>query len=149
MGQGRQRQPLVVPDASVLLKWVLPAEDEGHVTQAQALRQAFVDKDIALLLPPLWFYEVGNILTRRQPEDADARLRMLVNMAIPEAKPDPVWHEAICTLVNTHNVTFYDAAYHGLAIVENGVFITSDQKYLNKVGPEPHVRPLADWSTAC
>ena len=44
---------LVVPDASVLLKWVLPEEREPHAAQAIAIRDVFIAGRIRLLVPPL------------------------------------------------------------------------------------------------
>jgi len=37
-------------------------------------------------------------------------------------------------LTRSFKVTFYDAAYHALAIVERGVFVTADLQYLKKGG---------------
>jgi len=46
--------PLVVPDASVLLKWVLPSDDEPDADKALVLRAAIVDEAVRALLPALW-----------------------------------------------------------------------------------------------
>jgi hypothetical protein len=46
--------PLVVPDASVLLKWVLPSEDEADADKALLLRAAIRDEAVHALLPALW-----------------------------------------------------------------------------------------------
>jgi hypothetical protein len=46
--------PLVVPDASVLLKWVLPSEDEPDADKALLLRAAIQDEAVHALLPALW-----------------------------------------------------------------------------------------------
>ena len=43
--------PLVVPDASVLLKWVLPSNDEPDADQALLLRNAILDEDVDALVP--------------------------------------------------------------------------------------------------
>ena len=51
--------PLVVPDASVILKWVLPSDDEPDADQALALRDAILGEDIRALVPALWLYEAG------------------------------------------------------------------------------------------
>ena len=59
--------PLVVPDASVLLKWVLPSDDEPDADKALLLRAAIVNEAVRALLPALWLYEVGNTIARRFP----------------------------------------------------------------------------------
>ncbi len=136
---------LIVTDACVLLKWVLPAEQEQNLAQALALRRAFEEQRIDLLLPPLWFYEVGNVLTRKCPSDAARRLRLLTDLAMPEARPSTRWQEAICELVQTSGATFYDATYHALARVTSGVFVTADMKYLARAGRDAHILPLSEW----
>lgn len=51
-----------VADASVALTWLLPGE---ATDVALALRQKAVDRPaLALLVPPLFWYEVGNVLWR-------------------------------------------------------------------------------------
>ncbi len=138
---------LIVPDASVLLKWVLPGEREPHVTEALEIRDAFVAGKIRLLVPALWFFEVGNMLGLYHPATAEERLSALVDAGIPEAALDREWQSVTLNLVNKHRVTFYDASYHALAIVNRGVFVTADAKYQRKLGSDPAVRILPDWKT--
>lgn len=59
--------PLVVPDVSVLLKRVLPSDDEPDADKALQLRAAIVDDTVHAIMPPLWIYEVGNTVARRFP----------------------------------------------------------------------------------
>ncbi len=47
----------VTPDASVLLRWVLPGDDERDTDEAVA-------GTLELVVPQLWTYEVGNKLAR-------------------------------------------------------------------------------------
>ena len=51
---------LVVPDASVILKWVLPSDGEPDADKALVLRNAILEEDVRALVPTLWIYEVGN-----------------------------------------------------------------------------------------
>ena len=136
---------LIVPDASVLLKWVLPEEREPHAAQAIAIRDAFIAGRIRLLVPPLWFYEVGNVLVAHYPDSAAERLSALAAFRLPEARPTSAWRERIVKLAAEHGATFYDASYHALAAVMDGVFVTADAKYLRKAGPDPHLLGLASW----
>lgn len=136
---------LFVPDASVLLKWVLPEGREPHTAQALAIREAFLAGRIGLLVPPLWFYEVGNVLVTHYPESAAERLGALAAFQLPEARPNAAWRERIIQLATTYGVTFYDAAYHALAIVNRALYVTADEKYLRKVGSDSRVLSLAQW----
>ena len=69
---------LVVPDASVILKWVLPPADETDMGRAVALRDAVGNGDVQALVPELWLYEVGNTLARRFPDQAERLLASLL-----------------------------------------------------------------------
>ena len=47
--------PVVAPDASVILKWVLPSAGESDVGSALALRDAIVAGEVRALAPELWY----------------------------------------------------------------------------------------------
>jgi len=49
------------------------------------------------------------------------------------------------SLIRQYQVTFYDAAYHALAMTENALFVTADVAYLRKVGNQPEIMKLSDW----
>jgi predicted nucleic acid-binding protein len=137
---------VVVPDASVILKWVLRDEDEEHQPQAAAIVDAALDGRVQIALPALWYFEVGNILVRRVPEHADATLGYLQALLGPWiAAPSPEWQAAIVDVAKKHGASFYDASYHALALVRGGVMITADARYMRKVGDGPHLMALSDW----
>jgi predicted nucleic acid-binding protein len=136
---------LVVPDASVLLKWVLPEEGEPWVGEALRLRDDFETGRADLLVPSLWYYEAGNVLALHYAESAADRLAVLVGLRLSVAEPNEMWRVKTLDLAKTHGVTFYDASYHALAILHNGVFITSDEKYLRKVSAAGYALHLKDW----
>ena len=102
--------PVIVPDASVLLKWILPSDDEPHVDNALLLRTAIVESTVQAILPALWLYEVGNTVARRFPEHASSCLSALMKFAIEEVPPSKPWLAKTLELANRHDVTFYDAA---------------------------------------
>ncbi|THI84715.1 MAG: type II toxin-antitoxin system VapC family toxin [Nitrospira sp. CG24A] len=58
---------IIVPDASVILKWVLEKEDEPDHRQAFRLQEALVAEQVEIRLPALWRYEVGNVLGLKKP----------------------------------------------------------------------------------
>ena len=137
--------PLVVPDASVLLKWVLPSEDEPDSAQALRLRAAILNDDVRALVPALWLYEVGNTIARRFPAHAAAWLTALMKFGLEEAAPSPAWLATALELIHTHRVTFYDAAYHALAISRKGVFVTADLRYAKQMPRDGSVIALSAW----
>ena len=137
--------PIVVPGASVLLKWVLPSEDEPYADNALQLRSAIVDSNVYALVPPLWIYEVGNTIARRFPDHAQAWLSALMKFALEEAPVSKPWLTKTLEIVQLHDVTFYDAAYHALAIVNGGTFVTADSRYATKTATSGSVVLVGDW----
>lgn len=136
---------LIIPDASVLLKWVLPRQNEDSVEQALAIAKGFADNHIRLLLPTLWVYEVGNVLALKQPAIAEEQLLRLRQMVMPEVAPNEQTIREAIRLVADKRVSFYDAIYHAVAITSQGIFVTADDKYVRAVGEGPHVMLLAAW----
>ena len=105
-------QRLVVPDASVILKWVLPSGDEPDLGPALALRDSIAEGHVRAIVPALWIYEVGNTLARRQPDRAERSLGALLRFDLESALQSPMWLECVLDLTRRYGVTFYDASYH-------------------------------------
>lgn len=137
--------PLVVPDASVILKWVLPSDDEPDADRALVLRDSILDEDIRVLVPALWLYEVGNTIARRFPDHADEWLTALIKFELEQSPPSHQWLAAVLKLTRHYGVTFYDAAYHAIAIAQHGLFVTADRRYVRQAGDAGAVVMLSDW----
>lgn len=136
----------VVVDASVILKWVLPPDNEPHQTQALELRDAFINEKLQLFVPTLWYFEVGNLLSRIFPEQAGEQLKDLtVILESAEKHSSPNYQSEILRLTKRYGVTFYDASYHALAIVEKGALFTADEKYLRAISKEPFATHIREW----
>ena len=135
---------VIVPDASVLLKWALRSDDEPDRDRALELKTAWVDETCDLMVPTLWVFEVGNVLGVKQPAKASALLQAMLDLGIREASP----HDdlaSILGLMRDHRVTFYDAAYHALAIRHRGTMLTADRAYVTKAAGAGHVKLLNEW----
>ena len=137
--------PLVVPDASVLLKWVLPSDDESDVDKALLLRAAILNDAVRAIVPALWLYEVSNTVARRFLAHASAWLTALIKFGLTEAAPSAAWLAAALELTRTYGVSFYDVAYHALAITRKGVFVTTDVRYVSRMAGEGTVIALSEW----
>ncbi|MDP1903981.1 MAG: type II toxin-antitoxin system VapC family toxin [Pseudomonadota bacterium] len=139
----------VVVDASTLLKWVLPESGEEYLAQANAIAASALSGRLRLLVPSLWYYEAGNILARKIPDQAGAAMDHLVSLLTPWTRPPTPDTQALALeLVRRHGVTFYDASYHALAIVGGGMLVTADARYVRKVGASESLMALADWALA-
>jgi predicted nucleic acid-binding protein len=98
--------PLVVPDASVLLKWVLPSDNEPDADKALLLRAAIQDEAVDALLPALWLYEVGNTVARRFPVHAPSWLSALMKFGLEVASSSQPWVAKSLELTQNYEVSF-------------------------------------------
>ncbi|MSO83892.1 MAG: PIN domain-containing protein [Acidobacteria bacterium] len=135
---------VLVPDASVLLKWILRSDDEPDRDRALELKTAWLDDACELVVPSLWVFEVGNILGLKRPATAASLLQAMLDLGIREEAPHG-YSAAIVSLMREHRVTFYDAAYHALAIRHRGTMVTADRAYVRKAARAGHVTLLNDW----
>jgi predicted nucleic acid-binding protein len=134
---------LLVPDASVILKWVLKT-DEADAEKALSLLSSWVAGEVEILLPSLWVYEVGNIVGRKNLQRSGEIMTLLLGYRFPEAKTDAPLVAATLEIMRTCNVTFYDAAYHAVAMSAGGSFVTADEVYFRKGEGLGHVVLLGD-----
>ena len=58
---------IIVPDASVILKWVLEKSSEPDQVQARWLQEAILTDQVEIRLPTLWRFEVANVLGLKRP----------------------------------------------------------------------------------
>ena len=151
MGSGRpgrrtlKESQIVVPDASVILKWVLPPAEESDVEQAIRLRDAIADGQVRAIVPGLWIYELGNTLARLLPKSAEAMLETLLRFDFDVGAASRDWMQQVLDLTRRYGVTFYDAAYHALAIIHQGIFVTADVRYLSQTAEAGRVTHLREW----
>jgi predicted nucleic acid-binding protein len=136
---------LVVPDASVILKWALPSDEERDADRALALRDAITNDHVRALVPSLWLYEVGNTIARRFPDDAGSWLAALLRFGLQEAPVTSQWLTAVVELTGRYGVSFHDAAYHATAIVHGGVFVTADERYARIAASHGAIVTLDEW----
>lgn len=123
---------LVVPDASIILKWVLAGEDKIEEDKALEILNDLLTERIKILLPHLWLFEVGNILGLKRPERAAELLGVLLDYQFEEARITKKICRLAFDLMRELKVSFYDAVYHTLAVDRRGTFITADKRYFNK-----------------
>jgi predicted nucleic acid-binding protein len=140
---------VVVPDASVILKWVLQKDTEADHDAAFRLLDDYRTEAVDICLPTLWRYEVGNILGHRHPDSADAAMRALLAY---EFREEPL-HQEYCLAVlrfmkDLRRVSFYDVAYHVLAIRLGGTYVTADVAYARQVRSKRHLRLLSEWKSS-
>ncbi|MBI5970202.1 MAG: type II toxin-antitoxin system VapC family toxin [Deltaproteobacteria bacterium] len=141
--KGADRQKVIVPDASAILKWALGG-DEPERESALRILNGWLEGKYEIILPSLWIFEVGNILSRREPELAKKILCELLDLRFAVAEIDERLLATILSIVRDKKVTFYDASYHAIAILNNGTFVTADRSYFNRVKEKGFIRLLSD-----
>ena len=137
---------IVVPDASVILKWVLEREDEPGHPQAVKLEAALLAEQVEIQVPTLWRYEIGNVLGLKQPRMATELMRALLAYEFEEIPLRTDYAlEVLAHMKDVTGVTFYDSAYHVLAVRTKGLSLTADTAYVKRAKRKGHVALLADW----
>jgi len=137
-------EPVIVPDASVLLKWSLDSADEKDQEQALAIRRLWLAGRHRIILPSLWAYEVGNILGMKQADLARKLLEIYVGYQFEEERASDLFG-SILDIMKAIDVTFYDAAYHAVALKHRGTYVSADDKYVRTARSIGHVMALRDW----
>ena len=132
----------------MILKWVLPPAEEPGADMALALRDSIASGRVRALAPELWVYEVGNLLARRFPNRADRLLDALLRFDLAIAPRSRQWLRRALELTQRYGVTFHDASYHAHAVVERGVFVTADARYLQRAGEAGSAMHLSAWDVA-
>ncbi len=149
MTRGKARDArLVVPDASVILKWVDRIPGEKDRERADALLDAWLDGRLEIVVPRLWAFEVANALGREDPSGAGPIMEELLGYRFEEMEPTPELCRTAFRLMKDYRVTFYDAVYHAVALLRKGVFVTADEAYRRKAGTRGGVILLRDFDLA-
>jgi predicted nucleic acid-binding protein len=137
---------IIVPDASVILKWVLERDDEPGHARAMKLQEMLLAEEVEIRLPTLWRYEVGNVLGLKKPRMATELMGALLAYEFDEV---PLRAEYALDILKhmgeVPGVTFYDAAYHVLALQTKGLYLTADAAYVRRAKRKGHVSLLIEW----
>ena len=137
---------IIVPDASVILKWAFHSPEESDRDSALALLHAWIEGKVHIVLPTLWSFEVGNVLMLKKPDTAPEIMEIFIGYNFMESDMSIVLCKETFKLMQKYHVTFYDAVYHALAIENKGILLTADETYCKKVRDAKHVVRLRDWS---
>lgn len=139
-----ENRPLVVLDASVIVKWFLK-ENEPNRQEALQLAQNFEEKEFDILVPTHCFVELLNTFSRKIPEWALRHLSDLRTMQLREVFLSlDIAIIAIELTQKYKKISFYDAFYHAIALAKHALFITADEKYYQMVKKERNILLLKD-----
>ncbi|HSS98998.1 MAG TPA: type II toxin-antitoxin system VapC family toxin [Terriglobales bacterium] len=125
-----------VVDASVAAKWIMPASIEPFAQQADDLFKNYKQGQVELVVPDLFWSELGNILwkgVRRKLISADAADISLQRMTTHNFTTIPsqsVLSRALSIAISFDR-SIYDSIYVALAVSQKAQLITADEKLAN------------------
>ena len=136
-----------VVDASVAAKWFLPSKHESLVPQALQLLDAYSRGQLRLVVPGLFWAELGNILWKavragRIARDRAATTMTLVkNLGIPTYASSDLVVDAL-QIGLTYDRSVYDSLYVALAVQYSIDLITADERLANALAARLPVKWL-------
>ena len=135
---------MIVVDASVALKWVMPEEDSSA---ARTLQQS------ELAAPDLWIIEVANALWRRviqedlSQKEAARRLVWLRRAPVRQIPASDLIEDAFRIATELKHPV-YDCIYLAAALREDAKVVTADVRFTNAARAHPryasHIRLLSE-----
>lgn len=133
-----------VVDASVIIKWVAGDEREPDHEKATDLLNEWSEGYADISAPMLWQYEVGNFLGRSLNDEASEKMDILLDLNIKQIEFTEKMFRQCFTWMKNHPITFYDASYLAAAFEVEGLLITADEKFVNKMKKMKNICLLKD-----
>jgi predicted nucleic acid-binding protein len=125
-----------VVDASVAVKWCMPAPEEELVPEAVELLASYRSGETRFLVPDLFWVEVANALwkaVRREKiskEFAQAALTSVTDLPIPTISSFDLMPQTLRLAIDNGR-TVYDSLYLALAVQAKTELITADERLAN------------------
>src|SRR3989344_5531899 len=137
----------LIVDASVSLKWVFEEEDSF---KARLLLKKFEQKEVLLLVPQLWEYEIVNgftsaVLRKKISYLKAKKLLKLVLGANLEIISVSSLLEKCLENAKKYQISGYDSAYLTLAKENKILFVSADERLVKKVGDQKITVTLAEF----
>lgn len=136
----------IVADASVVIKWLLPAKNEERDgEQALNLLQAVRADEVGLVQPSHWLAEVAAVVTRLRPATVVEDISDLYAMDIRIVQSEHVYLTA-CRLSRELDHHLFDTLYHAVALsIDGAVLVTADERYYAKASRRGSLVLLQDF----
>lgn len=140
----------LVIDASVAAKWFLPIAGEPHADAALDLLKAYVNVDVALTVPDLFWAEIGNIFWkaarqgRWSESDGKTALAAICEQQLSTVPSQFVLEHAYA-ISAAYDRTVYDSIYVALALASETELVTADERLANALAAYFPVKWLGSW----
>jgi predicted nucleic acid-binding protein len=136
----------VVVDASVAVKWLLPfPQNEADVDKALALFEKIAQFDVVMIQPPHFIAEVMAVITRLEPDYANAILLAVSNLEMT-ISDGPEFYQTAIKLSVELNHHLFDTLYHATALTtKDTTLIAADEAYYRKAKDYGQIVLLQDY----
>jgi predicted nucleic acid-binding protein len=135
-------------DASVIGKWMLPAEREELHLEAQVWAERYERGELSIIVPDLLWIEVASLLwkavrnSRITKDEATMAIVELRERELTTVESTPGLLDAALDIALSYNTSVYDSIYVALAKKTNTLLITADRKLANTLAGSYPVRWL-------
>ena len=136
-----------IVDASVAAKWFLRGPAEMLQAEAGQILESYCAGRLRLLVPDLFWPEVGNVLWKAARQgrisrtSAEEAITVLEGRRIPTAPTAPLLADAFA-IATSYDRTVYDSVYIALAVISNMPLVTADERLANALAARFPVRWL-------
>jgi predicted nucleic acid-binding protein len=125
-----------VLDASVALKWAIPPANETLTAESLQLLQEYVNGKIDLLVPDIFWAELGNVLwkgvrLRRWSQAVAQRIASEMHARNFSTVPSRTLMTEAMRIAFAYDRAVYDCLYVALAIRSKSQMITADECLAN------------------
>ncbi len=139
----------IILDSSVFIKTFLDEDESDNAISFFAHIKSY---DAKFLVPSIFSYEVMAVALGRKADIKEVRERYdllgeggLAIYSLNENLLEVALYIASTGHSKSGFPSFYDAAYHALAIETKGTFLTSDRRHFTKTKDFGHICLLENW----
>ncbi len=139
-----------VMDASVGAKWATPEIIEPFANQAHRFLRAYVEGAIQVVVPDLFWLEIGSFLWKAAKRGAitsglaQHALEAMLNRDFPTVPSRGFLPEAF-KIACDFDRTIYDGTYVAMAAATGRYLITADERLVNALGSRFPIRWLGGF----
>ena len=135
---------MMVVDASVAIKWIVPERDSQ---QAKLFLQTHLSQKEKILVPDLFYYEIANTLTTKFVIPANKGLALLreifkFDLLLYHPVQDDI--ESAIRLSREFKTSVYDMLYAVVAQKHKTILVTADERFV-KITKFSFVRLLSEY----
>ena len=140
----------IVVDANIIVKWYI---EEENSDKARILQLKFIEGEIDLLVPSLFYFEVLNALKYSKlfdQKELNQAAESIENYGFTVVTIEEKIREKMVNVALNHDISIYDAAYVALSSSLEKRLFTADGKIIKKL-PNPlkkyvkHLVQIEDW----